>query len=254
MLNAMYIAAIGLQAQKEQLDASANNFANMNTPSFKRQSVDFSNILNRAPVHFGATAVSQPDAVSQRLLRVDMTPGVIQQTGKPLDVAIAGPGFFEVELPDGTVGYSRGGSLQVNAEGAISLADGTVLKSDIRIPGNSSGVNVQADGSVMAILANDKTPTKLGQIDLVNFADAESLQYHGDGIYTAPEGAADPERGHPGVDGVSAIAPQSIEASNVGMTNEMVSLMLTERIFELNSRVAQVADEMMSMANNLRHS
>jgi flagellar basal-body rod protein FlgG len=253
MLNAIYIAAIGLQAQKEQLDASANNFANMNTSSFKRQSVDFSNILNRAPVHFAAAAASQPDAVSRRHLRFDMTPGVIQQTGQPLDVAIAGPGFFEVELPDGKVGYSRGGSLQVNAEGAISLADGTVLKSDIRIPGNSSSISVQADGSVTAILANDKTPTKLGQLDLVNFADAESLQYHGDGIFTAPDGATDPARGRPGVDGMSSLAPQSVEASNVGMTNEMVSLMLTERIFELNSRVAQAADEMMSMANNLRH-
>jgi|KBSMisStandDraft_5_1062788.scaffolds.fasta_scaffold320686_2 flagellar basal-body rod protein FlgG len=252
MLNAIYIAAIGLQAQKEVLDSSANNFANMNTVGFKRQTIDFSSILNRPPVRFGGAAIAGTDEVSKRVLRSDMTPGALQQTGHPLDVAIAGSGFFEIELPDGAVGYSRGGSLHVNAGGDLSLSNGLALKAQLRIPSNVTALSILDDGSVVGTLPNSSSQSKLGQLELVSFADPEQLDYHGDGVYTAPENAPAPTRAHPGTEGMARLATGSVEASNVGMTNEMVSLMLTERVYELNSRVAQIADEMMGMANNLR--
>jgi len=251
MLNALYIAAVGLQAQKAQLDASANNFANLNTPGFKRQSVDFSALLDRAPANAGVEAAGAPDTHPARRMRLDMTPGAIQPGNRPLDVAVAGPGFLEVELGDGTVGYARGGALQVNPDGSLSLPGGLALKADLRIPGGAADVRVLADGSVTATAA-DGTTTRCGQLELVNFANPEILQYRGDGVYAAPEGTPDPTRSRPGENGASSLAPQSVEASNVGMTDEMVSLMLTERYYELDSRVAQVADEMMGMANNLR--
>ena len=251
MLNALYIAAVGLQAQKEQLDASANNFANMNTPGFKRQAVDFSAVLDRAPAHAGVEAVGAPDAHPARRMRVDMTPGAIQASGRALDVAIAGPGFLEVELGDGTVGYTRGGSLHVDADGALALPGGLALKADLRVPASATAVRVLADGSVTATGADGAT-TVLGQLELATFANPEALQYRGDGVYTAPESLPEPARSRPGENGASSLAPQGLEASNVGMTDEMVALMLTERYYELDSRVAQAADEMMGMANNLR--
>src|SRR5947207_523782 len=142
MLNALYISALGLQAQKEQLDTSAANFANVNTPAFKRQSVDFSAILDR-PTALRAEDLSiAPNQAPRKLLRSDMTAGEIHATGRPLDVAIAGSGFLEVDLLNGKSGYSRGGALQVNAEGGLSLSTGQALKADLRIPANASNVRV----------------------------------------------------------------------------------------------------------------
>jgi flagellar basal-body rod protein FlgG len=258
MHDALYIAAIGLQAQKEQLDAVANNLANVGTTAFKRQSVDFSAILDRASPASGANTIDAGDIRPNRLLRFDATPGDVRQTGRPLDVAILGPGFFEVELPGDRVGYSRVGSLQVNADGVLALSTGQVLKSDVRVPADAHDVRVLADGSVTAVIPGDVKPTDtvapttvLGQIELAIFPNPESLTYQGDGVFTAPEGV-DPTRARPGEEGSEALAVQSLEGSNINLTNEMVTMMLMQRIYELNSRVAQIADEMIGMSNNMR--
>jgi flagellar basal-body rod protein FlgG len=250
MLDALYISAIGLQAQKEQLDATANNLANLTTPAFKRQSVDFSAILDRSPVPSAADAAAAGDTRPNRLQRFDLKPGEVHATGRPLDLAIVGAGFLQVELPDGKTGYSRGGSLHINADGGLSLAGGQALKADVRIPGGASNVQILQDGSVTAVLPNEANPTVLGQIDLATFTNAEALDYRGDGIFTAPDGM-EPTLVRAGEENTQPFAAQSLEGSNVNMTDEMVSLMLMQRVYELNSRVAQVADELMGMSNGM---
>jgi flagellar basal-body rod protein FlgG len=250
MLDALYISAIGLQAQKEQLDALAGNLANIGTTAFKRQTVDFSAILDRSPA--GTDALSMPDARPNRLLRVDLTPGPVHATARPLDIAIVGSGFIEVQLPGDRIGYSRGGSLQINPEGGLSLANGMPLKADIRVPAGANDLQIRPDGSVIATLAGDPTATVLGQIELATFANPDSLQYRGEGVFMAPDGAADPIVARPGEEGTALLATQSLEGANVNMTDEMVALMLMQRVYELNSRVAQVADELMGMSNNMR--
>jgi flagellar basal-body rod protein FlgG len=253
MLDALYIAAIGLQAQQEQLNATANNFANLNTPAYKRQSVDFSAILDRATAVPGAPVVSSPDAKPASLLRFDLSPGAVRATGRALDIAISGTGFIPVELPNDKTGYSRGGSLQMNADGGLSLPSGQALKADIRIPTGATNVQILPDGTVTASVSGETTARVLGQIELATFVNPDLLIYGGDGVFTAPDGTADPTLAAPGVDGTVQLSPQSLEGSNVDMTNEMVSMTLMQRVYELNSRVAQVADELMSMANNMRH-
>jgi flagellar basal-body rod protein FlgG len=252
MLDALYISAIGLRAQQEQLDATANNFANLSTTAFKRQSVDFSAILDRAPALSGADSVSTADARPNSVQRFDMTQGDVHATGRPLDVAIVGAGFLEVELPDNKTGYSRAGSLQINSDGGLSVVSGQALKADVRIPTGATNVQVLADGTVTAQMPGESTARILGQIELATFANPGVLQYRGDGIFTAPDGTADPTRSRPGESGTEPLATQSLEASNVNMTDEMVSMTLMQRVYELNSRVVQVADELMGMANNLR--
>jgi len=254
MLNALYIAATGLQAQKLQLDASANNFANLNTAAYKRQSVDFSSILDKAPAGRGLAAVSPPGALRDRLLHVDMAFGTVQATGRALDVAINGPGFLQLELPDGVIGYARGGSLQVNADGGLSLANGLPLKSDVRIPSTAVDVRVAADGTVTAVTVPGQPSSSMGRIEIATFSDPEVLEYHGDSVFIAADGTAEPGRSNPGEEGTATLVPGSLEGSNVSMTGEMVSLVLTQRIYELNARVVQVADEMLSLGNNLRRS
>lgn len=251
MLDALYISAIGLQAQQEQLDAAANNLANISTTAFKRQSVDFAAILDRAPPGQGidaADALARPN----RLLRIDLAPGEVHATGRPLDVAIVGAGFFEVALPGERSGFSRAGALQIDADGVLSLASGYALKADVRVPGGASDVQILPDGNVTALLSGDEAPTVLGQIELATFDNPESLQYRGEGVFTAPDGAVEPLHARPGEQGVGELRARSLEASNVRMVDEMVSLLLMQRIYELNSRVAQAADELMGMSNNLR--
>jgi flagellar basal-body rod protein FlgG len=251
MLNALYISAVGLRAQQEALNATANNFANINTTAFKRQSVDFSAILDRAPVG-SSDVINAADTRPNDLMRFDLTPGVAHATGRALDVAIVGTGFFEVELPDNKVGFSRAGSLQINADGGLSLASGQALKVDVRIPNGASSVQIQSDGTVTAVMPGETNARVLAQIELATFTNAESLQYQGDSIFTAPEGV-EPIRVHAGDDGTQPLATASLENSNVNMTDEMISMTLMQRVYELNSRVAQAADELMQMANNMRH-
>jgi flagellar basal-body rod protein FlgG len=254
MFDALYIAAIGLQAQKEQLDALANNLANVGTTAFKRQSVDFSAILDRASPASGADAIGATDARPNRLLHFDLAPGAVHQTGRPLDVAIVGSGFFEVELPGDQVGYSRVGSLKINADGMLALSTGQVLKADVRVPADAHDVRVLPDGTVSAVIPSDvDAATVLGQIELAMFTSPEALDYRGEGVFTASEGL-EPMRARPGEDGSEPLAVQSLEGSNINLTDEMVTLMVMQRAYELNSRVAQIADEMIGMSNNMRRS
>lgn len=251
MFDALQVAAVGLQAQKERLDTLANNLANVSTTAFKRQTVDFASILDRAPRATRGEPVATPEARESRVLRVDAAQGDVRETGRALDIAIVGPGFLEVELPGHRTGYSRTGALKIDANGDLVLASGHVLKADIRAPSDASSIEVLADGRVMALIADDTTPTLLGRIELAVFRNAEALKYRGEGIFTAPDDV-DPTRIVPGEDGAAPLAVRSLEGSNVRMTDELVTLMLVQRVYELNSRVFQTADELMSMTNNLR--
>jgi flagellar basal-body rod protein FlgG len=184
---------------------------------------------------------------------VDTTGGAVRATGRALDVAIVGGGFIVVELPNEQTGYSRVGALQVNIDGQLCLPTGQILKNDIRIPAEARNVEVLPDGRVLGIMAGETEPTELGQIELALFGNPEALDYRGEGIFTAP---ADSQLRYarPGEDGAAALAVRSLEGANVRMTDEMVSMLLMQRAYELNSRVVQVADELMSITNNLRRS
>jgi flagellar basal-body rod protein FlgG len=251
MLNAFYISSIGLEAQKQQLDALANNMANVGTAAFKRQSVDFSAILDRAAG--GTLASADGPARPNGRMFVDQSPGTIRATGRALDVAIVGAGFLEVGLSDGVTGYSRAGALQIDADGALTVLAGHPLAADIRIPGDAKDVRVLPNGEVTAVLGDDAVPTVLGQIELVTFANPELLAYRGEGVFTPADGV-EPTHARPGEDGTSLLAVGSLEGSNVKLTDEMVALMLMQRIYELNSRIAQAADELIGMSNNMRRS
>lgn len=256
MMDALYISAVGLQAQKAQLDAVAGNFANAGTTAYKRQAVDFASALDRV----AAAAAGGPDAspgsasAGGRVLRFDLAQGELRATGRPLDVAIAGPGFVEVELDDGRVGYSRLGALQLSDDGLLALPSGVPLKADVRVPAGATGLEIRPDGSVAARLDGDGESSPLGQIEMVQFANPQSLVYRGEGVFVPREGAAEPLRARPGEEGGGRLMAGQLEGSNVRMVDEMVSLLLMQRVYELNAKVVQAADELMGLTNNLRRS
>ena len=254
MMDALYISAVGLQAQKAQLDAVAGNVANAGTTAYKRQAVDFAAALDRvaatdAP---GLAATAGAARAAGRTLRVDLAQGELQATGRALDVAIAGAGFAEVELGDGRTGYSRLGALQLSDDGLLTMPSGYALRSDVRVPGGATAVEIRPDGSVAALLEGESAPAVLGQLELARFANPESLVYRGEGVFVAREGAAEPLRARPGEDGTGRLMAGQLEGSNVRMVEEMVSLLLMQRVYELNAKVVQTADELMGLTNNLR--
>jgi flagellar basal-body rod protein FlgG len=250
MMNALYISAIGLQAQKEQLDAIAANFSNASTPAYKRRSVDFAAVLDRG----GAVRAAEPegDVRPVRALRFDLAQGDLRPTGRALDVAISGSGFLEVDLGGGASGYSRGGALRVNADGLLTLASGHVLKADVRVPAGATDVSIDAAGQVSALLEGDRAPTVLGQLELASFPNSEALEYGGEGLFLPRAGSDQPVRSRPGETAVGRLVPGSLEGSNVRMVDEMVSLMLMQRVYELNTKVVQAADELMALTNSIR--
>lgn len=251
MLDAFYVSAVGMQAQKRQLDSVSSNLSNANTAGYKRERVDFGALLDR---HLQPTAA--PDtAGAQRPLAVttrDLRQGELRATESPLDIAINGAGLIEVALPGGRMGYVRGGGLQVNQDGYLASPSGHVLAADIRVPASATNLRINQQGVVTVALPGSNDRVQLGQIQLVQFMSPEQLQYAGGGLFVAQEGAEPAVKAYPEEEGMGSIEAGRLEMSNVQLVDEMVALMMAQRVYELNAKVVQASDELMSMTNNLR--
>lgn len=253
MLNSFYVAALGMQAQKSQLDVVSNNLSNANTAGYKRERVDFSAMLDRQVQGAAPNANANANASTQlSTLHRDLTQGELRTSDSVLDIAINGQGLIEIELPGERAAFVRGGSMRLNADGFLTTAAGYPLRSDVRVPPNASDLAIDAKGIVSARLGNEQQRTELGRLQLVHFAQLDRLDYQGNGIFTAPEGVDVALKGNPQEDGLGAIAAGKLEMSNVKLVDEMVALMMSQRVYELNAKVAQAADEIMSMTNGLR--
>jgi flagellar basal-body rod protein FlgG len=257
MNDALYIAATGMQSQQLSVNTIANNMANVATPGFKRGRVNFQDLMVRDAAALAASAdgtaatvgygggVSAGSAVKQ-FDAADVSP-----TGNPLDLAIRGDGFIEVQLPDGGTGYWRGGSLQVTPQGWLATAQGHVLAPQINVGRDGGTLSIDADGRVSSRDATGRS-VEVGQIELHTFGNATGLQALGDNVYKPSAQSGEPIAVRPGENGAATLAQGSQEQSNVKLIDEMVSLMMAQRAYEMNVKVIQAADEMLGMSNNLR--
>ena len=257
MNDALYVAATGMQAHQLSVDTVANNLANVNTPGYKFSRVSFQDMVYRElgqnpALGQNSVSLGQGMGVAIEGLSKVFMPGDLRQTDNALDVAIAGAGFFEVALADGSSAYSRGGSLRVNRDGFLTTVDGNLLKPNIHIGNDAKAVTIGRDGRVLVTAANQTSPNEVGRLELVNFSDPSGLQALGHNLYAASERSGLPELGRPGEEGVSALAPGFIEGSNVKLVDEMVNLMVAQRAYGMSVKVIQAADEMLGMSNNLR--
>lgn len=264
MFEALSIAATGMQAQQLSVETIANNLANVNTVGFKKGKVGFADLMARDAAGavtptleaLGAGALATPHrmgaGVSVASLSKVFDMGELKQTGSPLDLAIEGEGFLEVEMPDGTSAYVRGGALKVDRNGLLATANGHVLKPAISVPDNAEALVIGRDGRVQVRLAGQANPVELGQLELVRFHAAGQLQAMGDNLYRATEASGDPMMLRPGEQGMGLLAQGFLESSNVKMVDEMVNLMLAQRAYEASVKVVQAADDMLGMVNNLR--
>ena len=252
MNDSLYIAATGLQAQQLNIDAIANNLANVSTTGFKKGRVNFQEMMQAGSGDGVARGAPLGLGIGVANFAKDFTAGALTQTGVPMDVAVNGAGFFEVALADGSRAYTRGGTLQVTKDNYLATANGNVLRPSIHVPANATALQIGADGKVLVQSAIGGALTEIGQLELANFANPAGLAAISGGVYTPTEASGEALLGRPGTQGLGAIAQGALEGSNVTLVDEMVTLMVAQRAYEMSSKVIQAADELMSLTNNLR--
>jgi flagellar basal-body rod protein FlgG len=256
MIDSLYIGATGMAAQQMSVDTVSNNLANVNTPTYKKGRVVFEDLLLRELGRPGAADPSSPDRTGLGTALASsgkiFTDGEVKKSDGALDIAIRGRGFLEVALPDGSSGYTRSGTLQVNRDGALTTADGNLLKNPIQVPPDAKDVIIDANGKVTVSLPNQTDREEIGQLELVNFINPSGLNPIGNNLYAATDKSGDPTHGKPGDEGFGAIAQGYLESSNVNLVDELLSLIVAQRAYQVNAKVIQASDEMLGISNNLR--
>lgn len=261
MIRALYTSSTGMQAQQLNLDAVANNLANVNTAGFKRTRVDFQDLLYqtyRAPGTAGAQGTVIPTGIqvghgtrpvaTQRIF----SQGDFQQTENPLDLVIEGNGFFQVLRPDGTTAYTRAGAFKKDGTGRIVTSEGYPLQPAVTIPADATAVTVASDGTVSVTVASQSSAQQVGTLQLARFTNPAGLSSIGRSLFTPTQASGDAVVGNPGSEGMGTLAQGLLEQSNVKVVEEMVAMITTQRAYEANAKAIQTADEMLGMSNNLR--
>ena len=260
MIRSLWTAASGMMAQQLNTDVIANNLANVNTTGFKRSRADFQDLLYQTlrPAGTSDTAGSQIPVGIQvghgtRPIAIQkmFTQGDYQDTGNELDMIIEGDGFFQVLMPDGSTAYTRAGSFKQDSQGRIVTSDGFLMIPEITIPQETLRVAITSDGTVQA-QTSDQDMEQLGGIQLARFSNSPGLSSMGRNLYLPTAASGSPMTGTPGIDGFGTIVQRSLEMSNVQVVEEMVNLIVAQRAYEINSKAIQTADDMLSIANNLR--
>ena len=260
MIRALYTAASGMSAQQLNLDTIANNLANSSTTGFRQLRLEFQDMLYQNLITPGAaqsqTTVSAGLQVGlgtrSAATEVIMTQGELNQTNNPLDLAIEGNGFFEVQRPDGTIAYTRAGQFYLNNQGTIVTTEGDPLLPTITVPANATAVTITQYGVVNATLPGQTNPTQLGQIQLATFANPGGLQLIGGNLLQDTLSSGNPVLGNPGgTEGLGTLQQGYLENSNVDVVTEFVQMVLAQRAYESNSKVIKAADDMYSQVNNM---
>ena len=261
MIRALHTATTGMLGQQMQIDTTSNNIANVNTVGYKKQRAEFSDLLYQTMQYAGTNTSDntisptgievglgvRPIAVSKMFSQ-----GSLKETENNLDVAIAGKGFFQIQLPDGNIGYTRSGSFKVDSTGAVVDSNGYRLIPEITIPEGTTQISIGGDGTVSAVQGNGADVAVLGQIEIVNFINPAGLHSLGDNLYANTNASGDPIAGVAGQNGLGQLKQGFIELSNVKLVEEMTDLITGQRAYEANSKSIQTADAMLQTVNQLK--
>jgi flagellar basal-body rod protein FlgG len=260
MIKALFTSATGMNAQQTMVDTTSNNLANVNTTGFKRMQPQFQDLIyvtQRAPGSFATQGLPLPTGLqvgsgvaisgNQKVF----TPGTLNNTTNPYDVAIDGDGFFQVVLPSGQIYYTRAGNFSLNSNGNLVTSDGFLLNPQLTIPQNALSVSIGTDGTLSVATPGSPTPTQLGQLTLVRFQNPAGLSNEGRNLYTQTQSSGQPIQTTPGQQGAGLIRQGFLEGSNVDVVAEMVNLIVAQRAYEFNTKAITTADQMLSSTTNL---
>jgi flagellar basal-body rod protein FlgG len=259
MMRALYSAAAGMESQQLNLDIISNNLANVNTTGYKKSKAEFQDLLYQNIRPAGAeqgngTQLPTGAQVGQgsRLVATSQvfTEGELTQTGEQLDIAIQGDGFFQVQMPDGTIAYTRDGALKTDSTGRIVTSDGLPVQGGWQpIPAGTTSISIAPNGEVTTSGASGNQNFR---VQLTRFANPAGLENLGRNLYKETPASGTPETGNPNENGFGSLQQSYLEMSNVKVVEEMVKMIVAQRAYEVNSKAVQAADEMMQQSNNLR--
>lgn len=252
MIDALHISATGLRGQQQQIDAISNNVANLQTPGFKRTHLSFIDLAQVRELTATAAADNQGAGTKVAASLLDFGIGDIKLTRNPLHVAIDGEGFLELQEADGSIRYSRAGQLKVDGEGFLSAVTGQRLTAGVQLPPDARDLRIEANGEVLATLADETEATSFGFIDLATFPASDALHSVGNNLFALSDPQSQPTIGRPGEHGIGQLRQGFLEMSNVDLVDEMTALVLAQRAYQLNARVLQASDQVLETINNLR--
>lgn len=262
MMQSLYTAATGMMAQQLNLDTISNNLANVATTGFKKARVDFQDLLYRtikpagnpptAPGIQSPVPVQVGEGVKSVATPRNFEQGSVVATTNPLDVMIEGDGFLQVLQPDGTIGYTRDGSLKRDSTGRIVTSDGLPLEPEVVLPPQATGIIVSINGEISVKLPGSAANEAVGQIELARFLNPAGLTATGHNLFVTNEATGDPLLGVPGQDGFGAMTQGALEQSNVSAAEELVNMIVAQRAYELNSRAVQTSDDMLAATNAMK--
>jgi len=255
MINSLWIAKTGMSAQQTQLDVISHNLANVSTTGYKRNNAVFEDLIYQNLRQVGAQTSEENQLPTGLHLGLgvrtvatsrNFTQGSLQQSSNSLDVAINGNGFFEVNLPDGTIGYTRDGSFQLDAQGRLVTSGGLPVANGITVPQGATSISISESGVVSATIAGNPQPQQLGQLAMSSFINAAGLQPVGQNMYKESAASGAPQQGQPGTNGLGVMRQGFLETSNVNVVEELVTMIQTQRAYEMNSKAIQTSDQMLA--------
>ena len=259
MMKALYTSATGMKAHQFLLDVISNNLANVNTTGYKRVQANFQDLLYDKLVVAGSessqgietpTGLQVGSGVRVVATNKVFTQGVPENTGRTMDMAIQGKGFFQITHPDGTVVYSRDGTFHLNSSGEMVNSEGLKLEPSISITGEVIGINIGSDGSVSTQNA-DGSSQSVGTITLATFPNPPGLESMGRNLYRETTASGAPTTGTPGQTGIGEIMQGFRESSNVEVVTELVNLITAQRAYETSSRAIKASDDMLQTTNRI---
>jgi flagellar basal-body rod protein FlgG len=260
MINSLWISKTGMEAQQMQLDVISNNLANVSTNGFKRANAVFEDLMYQNLRQTGANSSEQsqlPTGLQVGLgVRTVATSrsfaqGSLQQSGNKLDIAVQGNGFFQVTMPDGTTNSTRDGALQVDSQGRLVTATGLPIANGVSVPPNATGISIGGDGVVTAQIPGTPTPQQIGTIALASFINPAGLDPKGGNLYAESAASGQPNTGTPGANGLGTLMQGYVETSNVNVVQELVTMIQTQRAYEMNSKAIQTSDQMLQKLGQL---
>ena len=261
MVRSLFTAATGMIAQQTQVDVTSHNIANVNTMGYKKNRAEFADLMYQVMSYAGtptSTTTTHPTGIEvglgvrpQSITKIH-SQGYFKETGNNLDMVIAGNGFFQVQMPDGTTAYTRNGAWKLDSDGNIVNDDGLQLVPNITIPADATQIAIGIDGTVSVLQPGAQEMQQVGQIEIVNFINPAGLHSSGDNLFLETGASGAPIIGIAGQDGLGQIKQGFVEMSNVQLVEEMTELITGQRAYEANSKAITTSDSMLQTTNELK--
>ncbi len=259
-MRSLFIATTGMLAQQTNIEVTSNNIANMTTSAYKRQKAQFQDLIYQNQRRVGTqtsdvgtvvpTGIQMGLGVKPGSVYRTFEQGTLDRTENPLDIAVNGDGWLQIELPDGQIAYTRDGSFKLSPEGEIVTSEGYLVLPGIVVPEDAKDITISRDGVIQVTFQDQIESEELGQFELATFINDAGMEAIGGNMFKETIASGQPILGVPTEQNFGEIMQGFVETSNVNPINEITNLITAQRAYEMNSKVITTTDEMLQSANS----